>query len=54
MFSETELEIAAIAYLRSRGWDDEIIERHSDTKAEVKERIRAAVEAVMKARGDAA
>ena len=52
MFSDTELEIAAIAYLRERGWSDEIIEIHSDTKAEVKARIKAAVAAVAKSRGE--
>jgi acetyl-CoA carboxylase carboxyltransferase component len=53
MFSDTELEIAATAYLRARGWDDETIDRHSDTKADVKDRLKAAVDAVAKMRGEA-
>lgn len=52
MFSETEIEIAATAYLRARGWDDETIERHSATKAEVVDRMRAALEAIAKYRGE--
>jgi hypothetical protein len=50
MLSDTELDIATIAYLRARGWTDEIIEIHSATKDEVRGRMKAAMEAVEKFR----
>lgn len=54
MFSDTEIEIAATAYLRARGWDDETIDRHSATKADVVDRMRAALEAIATFRGQSA
>jgi transcriptional regulator len=53
MFSDTEIEIATIAYLRARGWDDATIERFAATKDEVRERMKAALEAIDKARNGA-
>jgi transcriptional regulator len=53
MFSDTELEIATVAYLRARGWDEQTIERMKSTKDEVRERMKAALDAIAKARGEA-
>lgn len=50
MLSDLELEAATVAYLKARGWSDEIIAMHKDTKAEVAERLKAAFAAVEKLR----
>lgn len=50
-FSDLELEAATVAYLRKRGWDDATIAKFSDTKEEVRDRMRAALEAIDKVRG---
>lgn len=50
MLSELELEAATVAYLKARGWSDETIAIHKDTKTEVAERLKAAFEAVEKLR----
>jgi hypothetical protein len=45
MATDAELDAATIAYLKARGWDDEIIARMEQTKSEVRERMKAALEA---------
>lgn len=45
MATDAELDAATVAYLKARGWDDETVARFSDAKAEVRERMKAALEA---------
>ncbi len=45
MPSERQIDAATDAYLKARGWDQETIERNQATRAEVRERMGAALKA---------
>jgi hypothetical protein len=45
MPTERQIDAATDAYLKARGWDDETIRRHEATRAEVRERMMAALKA---------
>lgn len=45
MATEKQIDAATDAYLKARGWDDEIIKAHSATRDEVRSRMVEAVKA---------
>lgn len=45
MPTDKQIDAATDAYLRARGWDDETIKRNQTTRAEVRERMTAALKA---------
>ena len=49
MATDKQVEAATIAYLKARGWDDEMIHRQRTTKAEVRSRMVDALKAAEEA-----
>lgn len=45
MPTDKQIDAATDAYLKARGWDDETIARHQATRAEVRDRMVAALKA---------
>lgn len=43
MPTDKQIDAATDAYLRKRGWDDDMIKSHTMTRAETRERVEAAL-----------